>query len=66
MTRFDLPQSVHDTVYKGDDTLRAIPMGRSGQPIEVAKAIVFLASPDASYINGVDLPVDGGVLAWCG
>lgn len=38
----------------------AIPMGRGGQPEELAKAIVFLLSDDASYITGIALPVDGG------
>jgi len=37
-----------------------IPMRRIGDPVEVANAIVFLASPLASYITGVLLPVDGG------
>ncbi|MNL88754.1 2-dehydro-3-deoxy-D-gluconate 5-dehydrogenase [compost metagenome] len=40
-----------------------IPSGRVGQPQELAGAAVFLASPQASYINGVTLPVDGGTLA---
>jgi NAD(P)-dependent dehydrogenase (short-subunit alcohol dehydrogenase family) len=35
-------------------------MGRVAQPQEIAAAIVFLASDDASYITGVELPVDGG------
>lgn len=42
---------------------RMHPMGRLGEPAEVAKAIVFLASDDASFITGVVLPVDGGYLA---
>jgi hypothetical protein len=37
-----------------------IPLGRLGDPDEVAKAAVFLASDDASFVNGVELFVDGG------
>jgi len=41
-------------------TERLIPMGRVGQPQELANAILFLASDEASYITGAALPVDGG------
>jgi NAD(P)-dependent dehydrogenase (short-subunit alcohol dehydrogenase family) len=38
------------------------PVARMGEPEEVAAAICFLASDDASFVNGVELLVDGG---WC-
>jgi 3-oxoacyl-[acyl-carrier protein] reductase len=42
------------------DMAAAVPMKRVAQPEEVARAIAFLASPAASYIHGINLPVDGG------
>lgn len=37
-----------------------LPLGRIGEPMDVASAAVFLASDDASWVTGIDLPVDGG------
>jgi len=42
------------------------PVGRIGEPEEVANAVLFLASPQASFITGISLPVDGGYLAKSG
>lgn len=43
------------------DIEQKAPLGRAGSPDEIAKAMSFLASPDASYITGVELTVDGGL-----
>ncbi len=39
---------------------RRIPLGRAGEPSEIAEAVLFLASPAASYVTGSILLVDGG------
>jgi NAD(P)-dependent dehydrogenase (short-subunit alcohol dehydrogenase family) len=40
--------------------LSTIPMGRMGEPVEVAKAVLYLASDDSSFVTGIELFVDGG------
>jgi len=50
-------KSVEEVIHQMGN---ATPMNRVGEPEEVANAIAFLASPAASYINGINLPVDGG------
>ncbi len=44
-------------------TLAAVPAGRFASPEEIAAAAVFLASAEAAYVNGINLPVDGGRLS---
>ncbi len=46
--------------------IRRIPMGRAGEPAEVADVIAFLAGHDARFVTGVILPIDGGVRASSG
>jgi NAD(P)-dependent dehydrogenase (short-subunit alcohol dehydrogenase family) len=57
-----LPDEPGGTEYL-DVIKKAHPMGRIGSPEEVANAILFLASDEASFITGAILPVDGGYLA---
>ena len=50
-----LPEATLETL------VNTVPLGRAGTPEEVAAAVTFLASPEAGYITGAVLPVDGGL-----
>lgn len=56
-------QDNHEKQKVVDSINRSVPLGRVGQPEDVARAVYFLASPDAAYITGVSLVVDGGLLS---
>jgi 3-oxoacyl-[acyl-carrier protein] reductase len=51
-------KKLNDTVEYSPN--RMTPLGRLGLPVEIANAVLFLASPEASYITGHTLPVTGG------
>jgi meso-butanediol dehydrogenase / (S,S)-butanediol dehydrogenase / diacetyl reductase len=58
----DMPQEVEDSIWENAGSV-GTPMGRVGRPEEIAAAISFLASDDASFVTGTTLLVDGGYVA---
>jgi NAD(P)-dependent dehydrogenase (short-subunit alcohol dehydrogenase family) len=54
-------QQAADAMF--DQMAQQVPLGRAGAPEEVAGVVAFLASSDASYVNGVELFVDGGMIS---
>ena len=63
LTRTDMADGIMDDDGLLERFLHRIPMGRPGEPEDVADVIAFLASRDARFVTGVVLPVDGGVSA---
>jgi len=57
-----MTDSIYNTEKLKKGRAKAVPMDRFGTPEEVAKAVLFLASDDASYITGHALSIDGGAL----
>ncbi|AWW75349.1 3-oxoacyl-ACP reductase [Erythrobacter sp. KY5] len=63
ITRSDMVDGILSNDALVEAFMRRVPMGRIGEPEDIAAAAAFLASEDAAFITGVNLPVDGGVSA---
>jgi acetoacetyl-CoA reductase len=50
-----VPQDLRDQI------LASVPVGRIGQPEDIARAVAFLCAEDSGYITGINLPVNGGL-----
>ncbi len=56
----DMTEILSEDVKKG--VVQNVPLGRFGKPEDIAAAVAFLASPEAAYITGQTLTVDGGMV----
>ena len=56
----ELSQGLHETDVMREDYLSCMPISRTGLPPDIGRAVRFLCGPEASWITGVVLPVDGG------
>nr|WP_137677851.1 SDR family oxidoreductase [Parerythrobacter lutipelagi] len=66
MTRSDMTTGVTESEQAMKMLANRMPLGRAAEPDEIAGPVLFLASDDAVFVNGVNLPVDGGVTASSG
>lgn len=58
-TKLGIPAEHHEAAMR--DVVAGVPMGRMGDPAEIASAIAFLASDEAAFATGTELVIDGGV-----
>lgn len=63
ITRSDMVEGILSSEPMVANFMQRVALGRIGEPEDIAAAAAFLASEDASFITGVNLPVDGGVTA---
>jgi NAD(P)-dependent dehydrogenase (short-subunit alcohol dehydrogenase family) len=56
----DMTASMHDDPDVGPPALAGIPLGRFGEPVDVARAVRFLAGEESAFITGATIPVQGG------
>ncbi|MEQ8557677.1 MAG: SDR family oxidoreductase [Henriciella sp.] len=63
VTRTQMSEGIREDDEKMSMVKNRIPMKRAAEPEEIASVIAFLAGPDAGFVNGVILPVDGGLTA---
>ncbi|ARP80017.1 3-oxoacyl-ACP reductase [Bordetella genomosp. 8] len=63
LTRTDLTEDMYANQALMEKFAERIPLGRGAEPEEIASVIAFLASEDAVFVTGVNLPVDGGLTA---
>lgn len=63
LTRSEMTDMITDNDQMLEKFWNRMPLGRPAEPEEIASVVAFLAGPDAAFVNGVVLPVDGGVTA---
>ena len=62
-THTGMTQGILQSPAVHEELRRHVPLGRWGEPEEIAAVLTFLTSPAASFVNGAIVPVDGGVFA---
>lgn len=64
--RTPINRTAWETPEAYDDLMKLIPYNRIGEPVDIGRAVVWLASDDSDYINGISLFVDGGMTLYPG